>query len=206
MAQPNQEAAEQSAPPIAGYTYGTSSVDRSPVSLAELDLLKQAAEFGADEEYWLRRAGEILVDQAEALVDHWRGIIGAHPHLAAYSAGQDGRPNPAYSAASKPRFVQWVRDVCQRPYDQAWLDYQHEIGLRHTRAKKNRTDGVESAPHIPLRYVLAFAAVVITTTRPFLASKGHPPDEVDRMYDAWCKAVLLHVTLWSEAYVPLPDW
>ncbi len=148
----------------------------------------------------------MLVDQAEALVDHWRGILASHPHLAAYSAHPDGRPNPAYGAASKPRFVQWGRDVCQRPYDQAWLDYQHEIGLRHTHAKKNRTDGIDSPPHLSLRHVLAFAAVVMTTTRPFLARKGHPTEEVDRMYDAWCKAVMLHVTLWSEPYTALADW
>ncbi len=190
----------------AGYTYGTPAVGRSPVTLAELELLRQAAQFGPEDEQWLRRAGEVLVEQAEALVDHWRGIIAAYPHLAAYSAGPDGQPNPAYSAASRPRFVQWVHDVCQRPYDQAWLDYQHEIGLRHTHARKNQTDGVASAPHIPLRYVLAFTAAIITTTRPFLASRGHPAAEVERMYDAWCKAVILHVTLWSEAYVAPADW
>jgi hypothetical protein len=191
---------------IGGYTYGSAAVRPSPVSLAELGLLRQAAQLGPEEERWLRRAGEILVDEADALVDEWRGVIAAHPHLAAYSTGPDGHPNAAYAAASRPRFVQWVRDVCQRPYDQAWLDYQHEIGLRHTHAKKNQTDGVASAPHIPLRYVLAFAAVVITTTRRYLARHGDAAEEVEQMYDAWCKAVILHVTLWSEAYVALSDW
>jgi hypothetical protein len=191
---------------IPGYSYGTNEVSRSPVSLAELDRLKQSALFGPEEEAWLRHAGRVLEDQAEALADRWRAIVAEQPHLAIYSAGPDGAPNPAYGAASKPRFVQWIRDVCFRPYDQAWLDYQHEIGLRHTRAKKNRTDGVESAPHIPLRYVLAFTAVVMTTTKPFLATKGHTAEEVDRMYDAWCKAVMLHVTLWSEPYAASADW
>jgi hypothetical protein len=191
---------------IAGYTYGTSEVPRSPVSLNELDLLKQSVLFGPEQEIWLRRAGEVLDDQAEALVDHWRGIIATQPHMAIYSAGPDGKPNQPYSAASKPRFVQWVRDVCWRPYDQAWLDYQHEIGLRHTRVIKNRTDGVESASHIPLRYVLAVTAMVVTTTKPFLAAKGHPPAEVERMHDAWCKAVMLHVTLWTRPYATPEDW
>jgi hypothetical protein len=84
----------------------------------------------------LRRAGAILTNQAEDLVDTWRQVIAGHPHLMQYSAGPEGTPDPHYSAASKPRFVQWVRDTCERPYDQAWLDYQHEIALRHTRAKK----------------------------------------------------------------------
>ena len=49
------------------------------------------------------------------------------------------------------------------PHDQAWLDYQEEIGLRHTRAKKNRTDNAQTPPHIPLRYLLAFTATMNAT-------------------------------------------
>lgn len=51
--------------------------------------------------------------------------------------------------------MRWVIDACTRPLDQAWLDYQQEIGLRHTRAKKHRTDRVNSPDHIPLRYLLS---------------------------------------------------
>src|SRR5205807_1640349 len=104
-----------------------------------------------------------------------------------YSAFPDGRPNPAYSEASRPRFVRWVIDACTRPRDQAWLDYQHEIGLRHTREQKNRTDGVESAEHIPYRYFLAFIPVVLLTTREVLTRAGHGAADVDRMHAAWTK-------------------
>jgi hypothetical protein len=191
---------------IAGYTYATPTVAHSPVSLAELDLLKQTATFDQDDARWLRRAGAILADQADEMVDTWREVIAAHPHLAHYSAGPDGKPNPNYSAASKPRFVQWIRDTCARPYDQTWLDYQQEIALRHTRAKKNQTDHVDSAPQIPLRYLLAFVPVVLLTTKPFLAKRGDPPEDIERMYAAWCKSVLLQVTLWSRAYCDEADW
>lgn len=191
---------------IRGYDYGSPSVPPSPVTLEELGRLKQAAGFGPEEERWLRRAGEILTPQAEELVDQWRRLLSAQPHLAAYSRHPDGRPNPEYGAASRPRFVQWVRDVFERPLDQTWLDYQHEIGLRHTRIRKNQTDGADAPAHIPLRYVLAFTPVVMTSTRAFLAGNGATHEDVDHMYDAWCKALLLHVTLWSRAYVPAADW
>ena len=79
------------------------------------------------------------------------------------------RPNPEYGAASTLRFDRWVIDACTRPLDQAWLDQQHEIGLRHNRAKKNQTDHADSVDHIPLRYLLAFTAVIITTARNYLA-------------------------------------
>jgi hypothetical protein len=44
-------------------------------------------------------------------------------------------------AKVKKRFVQWVLNACFRPHDQAWLDYQEEIGQRPTPEKKNHTDG-----------------------------------------------------------------
>lgn len=191
---------------IPGYTYGTSDAARSPVTLDELALLRQAVGLTDEDERELRMAGELLAPQADAIVDAWRAVIGKQPHLAIYSAFLDGRPNPAYAAASKPRFSRWIVDVCTRPYDQAWLDYQHEIGLRHTRAQKNQTDGVESAPHIPLRYLLAFTSTVILTIAPFLEGRGRSAAEVEHMHAAWTKAVMLHVTLWSRAYTSGQDW
>ncbi|MGV9347494.1 protoglobin domain-containing protein [Streptomyces spiralis] len=73
----------------------------------------------SEDEHYLRMAADVLSPQAEAMVDTWRGLIAEQPHLAACSAHPDGRPNPEYSAASKPRFGQWITDVCTRPYDHA---------------------------------------------------------------------------------------
>jgi hypothetical protein len=191
---------------IVGYTYGTSVVAPSPITMEDLAHLKETATFTTEDERWLRRAGAILADQAEEMVDTWRAVIGEHPFLAHYSANPDGTPNARYSAASKPRFAQWIRDTCERPYDQAWLDYQQEIALRHTRAKKNKTDDVDSAPYIPLRYVLAFVPVILLTTKPFLEKGGDSVADVERMYAAWCKTVLLQVALWSRAYCDAANW
>lgn len=191
---------------IDGYTYGTEDAAHSPLTLADLDRLKATVNLTEADERYLRMAGDVLADQAHEMVDTWRELIGSHGFLAHYSAKPDDEPNPEYSEASEPRFAQWVIDVCRRPYDQAWLDYQQEIGLRHTRAKKNQTDHVESAEHIPLRYLLAFTAPILTTTRDFLSRKGHSGADVDHMHDAWTKAVMLHVTLWTRPYVGAGDW
>jgi hypothetical protein len=102
--------------------------------------------------------------------------------------------------------VQWVLDVCLRPHDQAWLDYQDEIGKRHTPLKKNRTDGAATPDVVPLRYTVAFTAVVITTIRQFVADKGLEPDDVTRFHDAWTKAVLLQLALWTRAYAKDDQW
>ncbi len=191
---------------IHGYTYGTEQVAKSPVSLEELALLKAATMFTEEDERYLRMAGEVLADQIDEILDLWYGWVGSHPHLVYYFSGPDGQPDPRYLQAVRARFGQWILDTCNRPHDQAYLDYAHEIGLRHHRTKKNQTDGVQSVPHIPLRYLIAFIYPIGSTIKPFLARKGHSPEEVEKMHQAWFKAVVLQVALWSYPYAKEGDW
>jgi len=123
-----------------------------------------------DDEKYLRKAGEVLADQIDAILDTWYSFVGSHPHLAQYFSTRQSIDG--YLATVRKRFYQWILDTCNRSYDQTWLDYQQEIGLRHTYAKKNQTDHVASVPHIGLRYMIAFI-YPITATIKFLASKGH---------------------------------
>ncbi len=191
---------------IHGYTYGTEQVAKSPVSLEDLALLKAATMFTEEDERYLRMAGEVLADQIDEILDLWYGWVGSHPHLVYYFSGPDGQPDTRYLQAVRARFGQWILDTCNRPHDQAYLDYAHEIGLRHHRTKKNQTDGVQSVPHIPLRYLIAFIYPISSTIKPFLARKGHSPEEVEKMHQAWFKAVVLQVALWSYPYAKEGDW
>jgi IS1 family transposase len=187
---------------IPGYTFETPDVARSPVTAEEVDLLKATLLWSDEDDRYLRMAGEVLADQVDDVLELWYGYVGSHPHLVHYFSDRDGQPIGRYLERVRARFAQWVRDVCSRPYDEAWRDYQHEIGLRHTRAKKNHTDGVDSVPEIALRYLIAFVFPITVTMRSFLASRGHAPEEVDGMHTAWFKAVVLHVCLWSQPYAP----
>jgi hypothetical protein len=189
---------------IPGYDYGR--VARSPVSLDDLHQLEQTLGFDDADRRALLDAGEILRPHAEAMVDEWRAIIGAHEHLARWFFGPDGKPDEAYKARVKRRFVQWVVDLCSRPFDQAWLDYQHEIGLRHTPDKKNVTEGAHTPSHVPLRYVLAFSIPVIHCVRPRLTQAGVSGERLERMQAAWAKAVMLTLTLWTEPYTKAGLW
>ncbi|MGH3339509.1 MAG: protoglobin domain-containing protein [Propionibacteriaceae bacterium] len=186
---------------IPGYTYGTDAVSRSPVRLDDLELLQITLLLGEDDLAALRRSGDLLAPQVEAILDVWCGFVAANPHLLAAFTGPDGQPNQKYLAAVRRRFGRWILDTARAEFDQPWLDYQHEIGLRHTRMGKNRTDGVQAADHIPLRYVLALLVPITTTLKPFLADGGASAEEVDAMHQAWVKAVLLQVILWSYPYV-----
>ena len=192
---------------LAGYEFGTRSVVRSPLGIEDLDLLKQTVLFGEEDEEQLRMAGDVLEDQVEDVLDVWYGFVGDHPHLIRYFSDAEGQADTEYLGRVRGRFGQWILDTCRRPYDQEWLDYHHEIALRHTTAKKNETDGAHDTPdHIPLRYLVAFIYPITATIKPFLANKGHGPQEVDKMHDAWFKSVVLQVTLWSQPYVKEGDF
>ncbi|MEV4415267.1 protoglobin domain-containing protein [Catellatospora sp. NPDC049609] len=185
---------------IPGYTYGTAEAARSPVSLDELARLKDSVLFGPADEAALHTAGQVLADQVEDVLDVWYGFVLAHPFLAAYFSTPDGQLVEDYARRVRARFGQWILDTCNRPYDQAWLDYAEEIGLRHTAAKKNATDEAPSLPQINLRYLIAFIVPITMTIRPFLARKGHREEEVEAMYQAWFKAVTMQAALWSRPY------
>lgn len=191
---------------IPGSTHGTASLAPSPIGLEAFDRMKQSALFTDDDVRYLRLSCGIVEDQVEAILDVWYGFVGATPHLLASFAGRDGQPLGDYLGAVRRRFGQWILDTARAEYDQTWLDRQHEIGLRHHRTKKNRTDGAMAAAHVPFRDLFALIFPITHTLRPFLAAKGHAIDEVQRMHDAWVKSCLLQLTLWSHPYVKDGDF
>lgn len=192
---------------IPGYTHGTGAVARSPLTLADLARIQQSVLFGDDDVRALRASLDVLADQVEAILDVWYGFVAATPHLlASFASPATGAPQPDYLAAVRRRFGRWILDTARAEYDAAWLDYQHEIGLRHHRTRKNRTDGAAAAAIVPFRDLFALVFPITFTLRPFLAAKGHPPEEVERMYAAWVKSCLVQVTLWSHPYVKDGDF
>ncbi|HET9626235.1 MAG TPA: protoglobin domain-containing protein [Kofleriaceae bacterium] len=191
---------------IPGYTFGTSAIAPSPVKLADFEQMKASVLFGDDDVTYLRRSLTIVQPQVEAILDVWYGFVGSQPHLLASFTTAGGEPIGAYLDAVRKRFGQWILDTARAEYDQTWLDYQHEIGLRHHRAKKNQTDGASSSAIVAFRNLVALVFPITFTLRPFLAQGGQPADEVDKMYAAWLKSCLLQITLWSHPYVKDGDF
>ena len=176
--------------------------------MADLERLQISTGFTEQDRLALQLAGEVLADQTEAIVRQWRsGIIASIPHLARHSRTPDGEPIPDYLAKSNLRFQQWIIDTCTKPYDQDWLNYQQEIALRHTAAKKNQTDNVDSTPFVPLNDIVAFVAVMNETIKPYLAAKGHAKEDVEGMHVAWCKSLQLQIALWIGPYMnTISNW
>lgn len=200
LAQPGS--AQQSRTPIPGYTYGTEQSARSPLTLQDLESLKRTMLFTDEDARYLRLSKDILSDQTDAILDVWYGFVASTPELVYYFGNKDtGKPEGEYLERVRARFAQWILDTADARFDQKWLDYQHEIALRHHRTKKNQTDHAPSVPIIHYRYVPALTIPVTTTLKPFLASKGASPEDVEKMHAAWVKAVLLQTILWGQPYV-----
>lgn len=190
---------------IAGYTFG--QVQQAPITEDDLNELKKAVMFSDDDVEYLRKAGEILKDQIDDVLDLWYGFVGSQPHLVYYFFDKSkNEPDSEYLAKVRDRFGQWILDTCFRAHDQEWINYQYEIGLRHHRTKKNQTDNVNSIEHIPMRYLIAFIYPISATIRQFLSKKESNPEEVDKMFHAWFKAVVLQVALWCHPYAKENDW
>ena len=183
---------------IKGYVYGQAAP--SPVSIADLALLKKTVLFTDEDEKYLHLAGEVLKDQVDEVLDLWYGFVGSHSHLLAYFSKNE-QPDMGYLAAVRARFGQWIMDICNRPYDQTWLNYQHEIALRHHSQKKNKTDNADTAPIIHYRYMVAFIYPITATIKGFLSKKGHDASTVEAMHSAWFKAITLTVILWTYPYI-----
>lgn len=192
--------------PVPGYTYGTATVARSPVSLEDLKRIETSVLFDENDVSALQKSLPILEDQVEAILDVWYDFVGSTPHLVASFSTESGEPIPEYLGAVRKRFARWILDSARADYDQDWLDYQHEIGLRHHRAKKNATDGADSTALVPFRDMLALVFPITFTLKPFLANKGHSPEEVDAMYAAWLKSTLIQTTLWCHPYIKEGDF
>jgi hypothetical protein len=190
---------------IPGYDYGTSRSAISPVSESDLLELEQTAGWTSADAGVLARHAGLFRAKAESMVDSWRAVIGAQPHLARWFVKPDGAPDDAYKANVKRRFVQWVVDVALRPHDRDWLNYQQEIGLRHTPEKKNKTDGAHTPQVVPFRYLAGFVPVVLPI-RQFFAEAIEDEAELKRLEAAWTKSVLIHIALWSRPYLKEDLW
>jgi len=185
-----------------GYAYGQHTLARAPYTLEDLKSLEKTLLFTDDDVKALRESRAILADQTDAILDVWYGFVASTPELLHYfSDAKTGKADAAYLAAVRKRFALWILDTADANYDQRWLDWQYEIGLRHNRLRKNQTDHAASVPQVNFRYLPALTIPVTTTLRPFLAKKGAAARDVDRMHAAWVKAVLLQTILWSQPYI-----
>lgn len=188
---------------LPGYNYGAATLPGSPVTLNELRELCELIRFDDDDVRRLETIGDLLEPRIMTFMDRlmqWTGSV-ALPTV----ADEDGNVDQAYLEAAHARFARGFLDTCRRKFNQTWLDYQHEVGLRHHRSKKNTTDDARAIPHIPFRWMVAFLEPTAETMRAFLQPLL-PAGELVPLLASWRKAMLLQVVLYSRAYIAAEDW
>src|SRR3984957_17646895 len=79
---------------IPGYDYGTDRAPSSPLTLEDLERLKEAVWLTDEDETALRQAALILAPKADDMVSFYRARLGEQPWLAPYSPHPHGTPNP----------------------------------------------------------------------------------------------------------------
>lgn len=193
-------------PDIPGYRLGDPALALAPITMGEFQELKKSLLFTDEDVRYLRMSRAVLEPHVAELVAVWYGFVGSNPHLLKSFSNSAGVPDSAYLERVRARFEQWVLDTAQADYDEAWLAWQFEIGGRHHRAGKNRTDSADAAPIVEFRHLPALTIPVTTTLKPFLARGGHSAEEVERMHAAWVKSVLMQSILWSYPYVNQGDF
>ena len=94
---------------IPGYTYGSSAVPHSPLSLADFERLKQTVLFSDEDRQSLRQSYDVLKDQVEEILDVWYGFVASHSFLVHFFSDKaTGQPDGGYLAAVRKRFVKSV--------------------------------------------------------------------------------------------------
>jgi len=199
---PASHAQQQPSATVPGYAYGQGTLARAPYTMADLKALQASLLFTGEDVKALRQSKAILADQTNAILDVWYGFVASTPELVYFfSDARTGKPDGAYLDAVRKRFALWILDTADANYDQRWLDWQYEIGLRHNKIKKNDTDRAPSVAQVNFRYIPALTIPVTTTLKPFLAKKGASASDVEKMHAAWVKSVLMQSILWSQPYI-----
>lgn len=189
-------------PVVAGYAYGQRTLAKAPYTMTDLKALQASLLFTDEDVKALRKSKAILADQTDAILDVWYGFVASTPELVVFfSDARTGKPDGAYLEAVRKRFALWILDTADANYDQRWLDWQYEIGLRHNKVKKNKTDRAPSVAQVNFRYIPALTIPITTTLKPFLAKKGASAADVEKMHAAWVKSVLMQSILWSQPYI-----
>jgi Protoglobin len=190
-----------------GYRFHDPTLPAATLTASDFENMKRAVLLGDADLQALRRSHDLLASRTEEILDVWYGFVGSHDFLlASFTDTQTGAPLGEYLGRVRARFAQWILDTAKAEYDSAWLAWQLEIGRRHHRIGKNRTDSARASAIVPYRYLPLLAQPIVDTLRPFLAAPGVSRDDVDAMQNAWRKSVLLQVTLWSQPYVIAGDF
>ncbi|SEW18469.1 protoglobin domain-containing protein [Chitinophaga arvensicola] len=174
--------------------HGTAGADNPHSSLDAQTLvrLKRMLLFTNEDEQYLIMAGNILAAHTEDILDTWYHAILKNNYLAHYFT-RDGAPDMEYLQSLRPQFRKWIRALCTRQEGQSWWQFEKRIAAQ---VRPEADNDMEPLPLVYLRYLSSFIYPITEAGRPYLNTHGHPSTDVERMQQAWFKAVSFSVLLW----------
>lgn len=174
--------------------HDTAGADNPQPSLDARTLvrLKRMLLFTNEDEQYLMMAGNILAAHTEDMLDTWYDGIIRNNYLVHYFT-RDGVPDLEYLQSLRPQFRKWMDDLCSRQEGNSWWQFEERIAAQLSPAADQ---DMESLPLVYLRYLSSFIYPVAEAGRPYLNRHGHPAADVERMQQAWFKAVSFSVLLW----------
>jgi hypothetical protein len=164
------------------------------IDLRELVLLKRMLLFTHEDEKYLQMAGGILSTQTAALLNTWHEYILANDYLTHYFT-QGGQQDLNYIKDLQPQFESWLNSLCFPPQNEKWLKYEQLINNHYADKSITQFD-MTSIPVVFFRYLVTFIYPATASVRTFLSNKEQEPALLDKMQQAWFKAVCLSVILW----------
>ncbi len=194
-------------PQIKGYVYGKAEVPKAPISKEELKLLLDSALWTQEDEENRKIIGEVIKENMSDMLNQIVSYFGSRDYLIYYFKDERGETTETeYVNNTVDRLAQWLLDICFRPIDENFVNYQYLIGIRHTFDGKGKADNVKTIPHIPMRYMITCIFPVTAVIRSFLERKFDDPKIVEKLYDTWFKLQVITTAFFCAHYTKEGWW
>ena len=192
---------------IKGYIYGKPEVPKAKITMQEFQLLLDSALWTKEDEENRKILGEIIKENMNDILNAIVNYFGSKEYLLYYFKDETGTTTISeYVNNTVDRLAQWLLDICFRPLDESFINYNYLIGLRHTEIGKGKADNVKTIPHIPLRYMVTCIFPVTAVLKSFIAKKIDDPVLVDKLYHTWFKLQVITTALFLIPYTKEGWW
>jgi len=190
---------------VPGYTFG--QVSRAPISEKDLQLMLDSVLWTKEDEDNRKVLGDIFKKHMKEILDAIVNYVGSREYLLYYFKDKSGTTTiTEYVSNSVGRIAQWILDCCYRPLDQKFIDYQYEIGLRHTPLKKGKADNVQTVDLVHARYMVTFIFPFTAALKPFIQKEVEDFVLADKLYHTWFKLVTVCASIYIYPFVKEGWW
>jgi len=192
---------------IKGYIYGKPEVPKAKITIQEFQLMLDSVLWTKEDEENRKILGEIIKENMNDILNAIVNYFGSKEYLLYYFKDKTGTTTVSeYVNNTVDRLAQWLLDLCFRPLDENFINYNYLIGLRHTEIEKGKADNVGTIPHIPLRYMVTCVFPITAVLKSFIEKKVDDPVIVDKLYHTWFKLQVITTALFLIPYTKEGWW